>query len=69
MRKNMAAVLVSLLLLVGCSSENPSENPREKKAKKKTSLSFPVISSGEKVTLSDHTVEGEYTVFKFTADW
>jgi len=73
MKKTMLRFTVSflfalLLLPTGCTSgDQPSgEDPT---SAKKTSLSYPVISQGEKVDLADHAVKGKHTVFKFTADW
>lgn len=73
--KNTSILFVALLFLVGCSNENRSPSPDETPNQKNTATdtetrdAFPVISRGERVTLSDHVVAGQHTVFKFTADW
>ncbi len=73
--QNTGLLFLVLLLLFGCSDETTSPSPEDTRNRASNGSetapgsSFPVISHGQEVELSEHAVDGKYTVFKFTADW
>lgn len=67
MNRIIVTILFSIILLGGCSPGSQSDDSEQ--TEETATSSFPVISRGEKVTLSKHLASDKYTVFKFTADW
>ncbi len=57
-------IVLTLSLLLGASISCSGPNIRDDKP-----ISFPVLTHGEPIDLSQHISKGQYTVFDVFADW